>query len=468
MTPAGRGTPAGSGSALPAAGGKAGEPGEAGGRASSGELPPPRRAAPGTRVALLVGGLSGGGHGRVAAGLAAAFVRAGYRADLVLFKAPEPAPPPTGAGAAVIRLGAPGAEESGAGPFRLLRRAARHRDARALLLRQALLSRFPFVRPYAGASRLWLLRGLRETARYLETARPAVLYPVGETANLLAVAARGLSGAPTRVIAGLHAAVPKRRAAAGGAGGRWRARLLARGIRRALHRADGIVAASRGLADEWAGDAAVPRSRIAAIHNPVVGANLASLAAAPLHHPWFREDGPPLILGAGRLAPQKDFETLLRAFALARRRRPARLAILGDGELLPSLRGLADRLGVRRETLFPGFARNPFAWMARAGVFVLSSKWEGFGNVLAEALACGCPVVSTDCPSGPAEILDGGTWGRLVPVGDPPALAEAILATLDAPPDRESLRRRGARFSEDRAARAYARFIPPVALRLDG
>lgn len=448
MTPAGRGTPAGPGGAL---------------------LPPPPPAAPGTRVALLVGRLSGGGHGRVAAGLAAAFARAGVRADLLLFKAADASASPTGEGVTVIRLGGPGAEESGAGPFRLLRRAGGRRDARALLLRQALLSRFPFVRPYAGASRLWLLRGLRETARYLETARPAVLYPVGETANLLAVAARGLSGAPTRVIAGLHAAVPKRRAAAaGGAGGRWRARLLARGIRRALHRADGIVAASRGLADEWAEDAAVPRSRIAAIHNPVVGEDLASLAAAPLHHPWFREDGPPLILGAGRLAPQKDFETLLRAFALVRRRRPARLAILGDGELLPSLRGLADRLGIRREALFPGFARNPFAWMARAGVFALSSKWEGFGNVLVEALACGCPVVSTDCPSGPAEILDGGTWGRLVPVGDPPAMAEAILATLDAPPDRESLRRRGARFSEDRAARAYARFIPPVAVRLDG
>ena len=447
MTPAGRGTPAGPGGAL---------------------LPPPRRAAPGTRVALLVGRLSGGGHGRVAAGLAAAFARAGVHADLLLFKAPDASASPTGEGATVIRLGGPGAEESGAGPFRLLRRAGGRRGVGALLLRQALLSRFPFVRPYAGASRLWLLRGLRDTTRYLETARPAVLYPVGETANLLAVAARGLSGAPTRVIAGLHAAVPKRRAAAGGAGGRWRARLLARGIRRALHRADGIVAASRGLADEWAEDAAVPRSRIAAIHNPVVGEDLASLAAAPLHHPWFREDGPPLILGAGRLAPQKDFETLLRAFALVRRRRPARLAILGDGELRSSLRGLADRLGIRREALFPGFARNPFAWMARAGVFALSSKWEGFGNVLVEALACGCPVVSTDCPSGPAEILDGGTWGRLVPVGDPPALAEAILATLDAPPDRESLRRRGARFSEDRAARAYARFIPPVAVRLDG
>ena len=437
----------------------------AGTRGGAADEPAKARAGSGQRVALLVGNLSGGGHCRVAAALAGAFSRAGYRAGIVTFKAPDLPPVPLEGGVGVVRLGEPRAGESAGG---LLRWAARHPVVlSSLLLRQVLISRVPFARPYAGASRLWLLRGARELARRLSAARPAVLYPVGETANLLALAARTLSDAPTRVVAGLHAAAPGRRAAAG-EGGRWRARLLTRGIRRTLHRVDGIVAVSRGLADEWAEEAAVPRSRIATVHNPVVGRDISALAASPLHHPWFREDGPPLILGAGRLAPQKDFETLLRAFAAARRRRPARLAILGDGAGLPALRGLADRLGVRREVLFPGFTRNPFAWMARAGVFALSSKWEGFGNVLAEALACGCPVVSTDCRSGPAEILDGGTYGRLVPVGDPPALAAAILATLDRPPERDFLRRRGARFSEDRGLRGYARFVPAAALRFDG
>lgn len=434
-----------------------------GGGAAVGPVPG-RGVTPGTRVALLVGRLSGGGHCRVAAALAGAFVRAGYRADIVTFKTPDIPPTPLEAGVTVVRLGEPGAGESERG---LLRWASRHRRAWSLLLRQVLLSRLPFARPYAGASRLWLLRGLRECARYLAAVRPAVLYPVGETSNLLAVAARALSGAPTRVIAGLHAAAPRRRAAAGD-GGRWRARLLTRGIRRTLHRADGIIAVSRGLGDEWAEEAAVPRSRIAIVHNPVAGPDTSDLAASPLHYPWFREDGPPLVLGAGRFAPQKDFETLLRAFAAVRRRRPARLAILGDGALLPAVRVLADRLGIRREALFPGFVSNPFAWMARAGVFALSSKWEGFGMALVEALACGCPIVSTDCPSGPAEILDRGTYGRLVPVGDAQAMAEAILETLDRPPERDFLRRRGARFSEDRALQGYARFVPPVPVRFDG
>lgn len=429
------------------------------------EPAPERVAGSGTRVALLVGRLSGGGYCRVAAALAGAFARAGYRAEIVTFKTPDIPPTPLAEGVTVVRLGAPAAGESERG---LLRWAGRHPGVSwSLLLRQALISRLPFARPYAGASRLWLLRSVRESARYLADFRPTVLYPVGETANLLAVAARTLSDAPTRVIAGLHAAAPRRRAAAGDTGW-WRARLLARGNRRALHRADGIIAVSRGLADEWAEEAAIPRSRIAVVHNPVVGRGLSALAASPLHYPWFREGGPPLILGAGRLEPQKDFETLLRAFAAVRRRRPARLAILGDGPLLPAIRGLADRLGVRREVLFPGFVSNPFAWMARAGVFALSSKWEGFGMVLVEALACGCPVVSTDCPSGPAEILDGGAYGRLVPVGDPQAMAEAILETLDRPPERDLLRRRGARFSEDRALPGYARFVPPAPLRFNG
>jgi PAS domain S-box-containing protein len=103
----------------------------------------------------------------------------------------------------------------------------------------------------------------------------------------------------------------------------------------------------------------------------------------------------------------------------------------------------------------PGFVPNPLAYMARAAVFVLSSTWEGFGNVLVEALACGCPVVSTDCPSGPAEVLDHGRYGRLVPVGDEAAMAEAILATLDAPPDPVLLRARARMFSVDQALDRY-------------
>ena len=169
-----------------------------------------------------------------------------------------------------------------------------------------------------------------------------------------------------------------------------------------------------------------------------------------------------MVLGVGMLKPQKDFATLIRAFARLRASRPARLVILGDARgaakdlaFRDELKALPAALGIAEDVAFPGFVANPFAWMARAACFALSSRWEGLGNVVIEALACGCPVVSTDCPSGPAEILAGGRYGRLVPVGDAAALAEAIAATLDAPPPRAELLARAERFSRARAAEEY-------------
>jgi glycosyltransferase involved in cell wall biosynthesis len=156
---------------------------------------------------------------------------------------------------------------------------------------------------------------------------------------------------------------------------------------------------------------------------------------------------------------QKDFPTLLKAFARVRAVREARLVILGEGKKRIELETLAQELGVAAEVDLPGWVDNPFAWMARAAVFVLSSAYEGLPGVLIQALACGCPVVSTDCPSGPAEILAGGTYGPLVPVGDDQALANAIFAVLSAPPDRDRLRARAAMFSMDRAVDQYLRHL---------
>ena len=154
-----------------------------------------------------------------------------------------------------------------------------------------------------------------------------------------------------------------------------------------------------------------------------------------------------MILSAGRLSAQKDFPTLIRAFAALRATRDARLVILGgataDGKTevrQQDLVALAEGLGVASDLCLLGFMPNPYAYMARARIFALSSAWEGFGNVLVEALACGCPVVSTDCPHGPAEILDGGRYGRLVPVGDDAAMAEAMADVLVSPPDPALLR----------------------------
>jgi glycosyltransferase involved in cell wall biosynthesis len=168
------------------------------------------------------------------------------------------------------------------------------------------------------------------------------------------------------------------------------------------------------------------------------------------------------VLGVGRIGRQKDFATLIRAFARVRAQRAARLVILGEAknaakhaERVARLRELAEQLGVAADVELPGFAANPFAYMARAAVFALSSRYEGLGNVLIEAMACGCPVVSTDCPVGPSEILAGGRYGRLVPVGDDAALADAILRTLDEPPAAALLRARAGDFSVERAVDGY-------------
>jgi len=209
------------------------------------------------------------------------------------------------------------------------------------------------------------------------------------------------------------------------------------------------------VADDLALTTGLPRAGITTIYNPVVSVTLQEQARAPLVHPWFAPGNPPVVLGAGRLEAQKDFPTLLKALARVLAVREVRLMLLGEGKDRPLLEALARDLGIAEHVELPGFVGNPFAYMARAAVFVLSSTYEGLPGVLIQAMACGCPVVSTDCPSGPAEILDGGVYGPLIPVGDVGVLTQAILAQLDAPPDRERLRARAALFSVEHAVDQY-------------
>ena len=168
-----------------------------------------------------------------------------------------------------------------------------------------------------------------------------------------------------------------------------------------------------------------------------------------------------MILAAGRLTQQKDFPTLLRAFAMLRRTAAVRLVILGEGRDRGDLERLARELGIAAEVAMPGFQQNPFAWMARSRLFVLSSAYEGLPGVLIRAMACGCPVVSTDCPSGPAEILEGGRYGRLVAVGDAAAMASAMAAALAVPRDADSVKSRAALFSAERSADGYLDILLP-------
>jgi glycosyltransferase involved in cell wall biosynthesis len=219
--------------------------------------------------------------------------------------------------------------------------------------------------------------------------------------------------------------------------------------------ADQIITASRGVAEDVSRMTGISPGNIRYIYNPVVTPEVLASIEEPVNHPWFAPEEPPVILGVGRLVSQKDFFTLIKAFALLRQQHSARLMILGEGEDRVQLESLVHELGLDDEIALPGFTENPYAYMAHSSVFALSSVFEGFGNVVAEALAAGTPVVSTDCESGPAEILANGRYGKLVPVGDAAALAAAIATTLEQPVDAAVLKQRSQDFSLDHVVDQY-------------
>ena len=236
-------------------------------------------------------------------------------------------------------------------------------------------------------------------------------------------------------------------------------RQVLRLVRLLLPLADAIVGVSEGVASDLRGQVPRAAGKIVTIHNPVVGPGLAEQAAEAVEHRWFVDGGEPVVLAVGRLWHEKDYPTLLRAFAEVARSRSARLVILGQGPDRESLLELAKRLGIEDRFDLPGFDVNPFRYMARASAFVLSSRFEGFPNVLAQAMACGTPVVSTDCRSGPREMLEDGRWGRLVPVGDWRAMARAIEDTLDDPMPAEALRERASVYSVEASVERYLEVV---------
>ena len=218
---------------------------------------------------------------------------------------------------------------------------------------------------------------------------------------------------------------------------------------------DHVVAVSNGVAEDTLSITKMPRSKVSVIRNPVIDNHLKIDSKKPVNHPWFETSGPPVIVGAGRLTPQKDFPTLFHAFSHVRRTTDCRLIILGEGRLKNELQSLASDLGITDAVSFPGHVQNIYSYMANASVFVLSSAWEGSPNVLTEALALGRPVVSTDCPSGPREILVDGHFGPLVPVGDAKGMAAAILKTLASPPAPSFLKEAVKEYTAERSVRRY-------------
>ena len=291
---------------------------------------------------------------------------------------------------------------------------------------------------------------LLKLAAYVRRERPTALLSTLAHANVVALLAKLLISGRLRVVARMENTFSEMFDS-----GRFKQRQTLRLLKLLLPTADAIVAVSQGVADDLRGLFPTASQKVTMIYNPAVWPELADQAVAPVEHPWFNGEGIPIILSAGRLTTVKDHATLMRAFSVVLRSRPARLVILGVGSERENLLKLAECLDLTQHVDLPGFKINPFSYMARSNVFVLPSRFEGFPNVLVQAMACGTPVISTDCRSGPREILGGGKWGRLVPVGDWNSMADAVLETLDNPIPSDQLISRASAFSADASIDRY-------------
>ena len=365
----------------------------------------PRPARP--QVALFLGSLGGGGAERVMVDIGRSLARRGVAVDLVVIRAEGPyleiVPPEV----RLVELGS--------------RRAA---------------------------------TSLVKLLRYLRRERPKVLLATMETPILVALIAKITFARSVRVVVRQANTFSVIFAHAS-----FKDRLIMRMLRLLMPWADAVVANSHGAAEDLKRSVPKVAARVQVVPNPVVTPELAEQAGMPVEHPWLGDTGVPVVLSVGRLVQLKDHATLLRAFARVVRSQPARLVILGEGPERGNLLRLAEKLGVAELIDLPGFKVNPFAYMSKARLMVHSSRYEGFPNVLVQAMACGTPVVSTDCEHGPREILEDGKWGRLVPVGDSEAMAEAIMETLRDPISPELLVSRAGAFSADAAIDRYMHVI---------
>jgi glycosyltransferase involved in cell wall biosynthesis len=305
----------------------------------------------------------------------------------------------------------------------------------------------------AGAYRLKMVFPL---IQYLQREKPSILVSNLTQYNVIAPIAKLVTGFPRRLILVEHLGFksleeplkndPKEKVG------------LVRFLRRLFYNnADVVAGVSQSLAQEIESELKWHPGRVKVLYNPVIDDKVRLKAQEPLEHPWFQPGQPPVFLGVGRFVPQKDFPTLIQAFALLRQRHAARLVILGEGseEARKSLEDLIAQLNLKDDILLPGFTDNPYAYMSRSTAFVLSSEFEGLPTVIIEALACGCQVVSTDCPHGPNEILKSGEYGRLVPVGNCQALADAMEKATKDVVDPDKLRLRAEEFSLEKATSKY-------------
>ena len=404
-------------------------------------------------IGFLLTGLDGGGAERTMLNLAAALIARGHRADLVIPRFAGDYRDAVPGGMRVWRARIPGTDRK---LLRAIQRSGVQVEAMT-------------VNPI-GVARSWLALGRKGLdlpvrrrlrvyayatmiARYVREVRTQVLVSALPGADAAAVCAAELTGRAIPVVVTVHN-VPEDYYAP-----EWLA-----ASRTLYPLADAVVAVSRGVAESVQQSLAVDAKRVRTIHNPIPADSIRRLAQDAVTHPWFADGEPPVVLSIGREAPSKDYPTLVEAFGLARREVDSRLVILGrlSAPYRARLKSLARGFGVEGDLGFVDFDENPCRYMKRAGLLALSSRSEGLPTVILEALACGTPVVSTDAPCGPREILGG--WGELPPVGDAPALARALVATLRGErPTEEALRARAADFSPEKAADAYVALFEELA-----
>ena len=391
---------------------------------------------PRRKIAIFLPSLPAGGVARVMLQLAQAFVNQGHTVDLVLCRSD---------GAFMGHLPP---------QIRVL-----ELKSRPVLVSRLLL----ILKNFAAIQVLFLpilsslkppksLAFLPDLIHYLRKEQPDVLLSAKTHTNLVALWATQLAETSNRVVISERTTLgditktsPK-----------WRWRFILPVLAHEYPKAGGIITVSNGVKEELAISTGLRPEKITTIYNPVLTKTIREKSLESINHPWFQKKEPtPIILGVGRLVPQKDFSTLIKAFSRVRQNQPAHLVIIGEGRQRSELETLAQSLGIDKDVWMPGLSDNPYAFMSKASMLVLSSIYEGLPNVLIEALACGCPIVSTDCPSGPSEILLKGKYGTLVPMGDIHALAQAIHHTLDHPPNRNDLLVRAADFDIEKISRQY-------------
>lgn len=361
------------------------------------------------KISLFLPSLDGGGAERVFVQLANEFATLGFRVDFALATARGPYLDELSADVRIINFGASG-----------------------------------------------VLTSLPKLSHYLRQDKPDVMLSGLDHANTVAILAKFIARRGTRCVISVRS-IPT---AAYRGTKSVRTQILLQLMRVTYRFANRIIVNSEAVASDVSRFLRISRDGMEVVFNPVDLALIEALSREDVVHAWCKPGVPPIILGVGRLHILKDFQTLIEAFSNVRSKRDCRLVILGEGHDRAKLELLVRELGLHQDVCLPGFIRNPFAWMRHAKVLVSSSLTEGCPNVLMQALACGTPVVSTDCVGGSAEILEGGKWGRLVAVGDSDAMADAIVSTLDATHHPDG-RQRAKDFAQERIVQQYLQVLLP-------